>query len=690
MGSFAAGQYVPLPGDQAFPKPMSASHEGVSEGQTRGDDAPRSSEPTAFLSTTRVAEPAAVEDLPFRQILQNLPAAGYTTDAEGRITFFNEAAAALWGRRPKLLEDLWCGSWRLFFSDGSPMHHAQCPMALTVQTGQPIRGVEAIAERPDGSRYAFSPSPTPLFDKAGSLTGAVNMLVDVTAHKQAQEAAQRLAAIVASSDDAIIGKTLDGTITNWNEAAERLFGYTADEIIGRSILTLIPTDRQDEEAEIIGRIRQGERIHHYETVRQHKDGHLIDLSLTVSPIKRADGVIIGASKIARDITERKRAEALRQQHARRLEALNRVSRIISRDLDLDRIVQSVTDVATELSGAKFGAFFYNVHDDDGDAYLLYTLSGAPRESFETFGMPRSTAVFRPTFEGLEVVRSDDIRKDPRYGLNAPHQGMPLGHLPVVSYLAVPVISSSGDVLGGLFFGHDQPSKFEAETEILISGIAGQAAVAMDNARLHRAAQVEIEQRRRAEDAKELLLHEIKHRVKNTLATIQAMASQTFRKAPPEESEAFVSRLHALASAHDLLTQEGWEAISVANLVQRALRPFSGWDPQRINVVGPEIRVNSNKALLIAMALHELGTNAVKYGALSNEVGRIEVGWALGRDRAPARLKLRWTETGGPPMEPPTHKGFGSRMIERALKGERGEVHFDFAPTGLICTLEIAV
>lgn len=304
---------------------------------------------------------------------------------------------------------------------------------------------------------------------------------------QLEAARLRLAAIVESSDDAIISKRLDGTITSWNAGAERLFGYTGDEIIGRSVLTLIPEDRRDEEIRIVERISSGQHVAHFETVRRHKTGKLIDISLTVSPIKRDDGTIIGASKIARDITQKKRADELLLQQAERLEILNRVARIISRDLDLDRIVQAVTDEATAISGAQFGAFFYNVRDRGGESYQLLALSGAPREAFEKLGMPRNTAVFGPTFAGEGVVRSADIRRDPRYGRNAPRRGMPDAHLPVVSYLAVPVISVSGEVIGGLFFGHDQPDRFAPEVEGLISAIASQAAVAMDNARLHKAA-----------------------------------------------------------------------------------------------------------------------------------------------------------------------------------------------------------
>lgn len=264
-------------------------------------------------------------------------------------------------------------------------------------------------------------------------------------------AASRLAAIVEGSQDAIISKDLDGIIQTWNAGAQRLFGFEAHEVIGRSILILIPEDQQDEEPAILARIRRGERIEHYETERRRKDGSLVSISLTVSPIRDAEGNVIGASKIARDITERKRTELALEHQGRLLGELDRVSKLISQDLDVERTVQVVTDIATELAGAQFGAFFYNMVDEKGESYMLYTLSGAPRSAFETFGMPRNTAVFNPTFQGEGVVRSDDIRADARYGHNTPHHGMPKGHLPVVSYLAVPVIGRSGHVLGGLFF-----------------------------------------------------------------------------------------------------------------------------------------------------------------------------------------------------------------------------------------------
>lgn len=248
-------------------------------------------------------------DAHFRQVLDELPAAVYVTDAHGRITYFNEAAATLWGHRPVLGTSEWCGSWKLFWPDGRPLPHGECPMAMAIKERRPVRGLEAIAERPDGTRVPFEPYPNPIFDASGTLIGAVNMLIGTTDRRRADEVKHRLSSIVQFSDDAIISKNLDGIIETWNAGAERIFGYAAREVIGQSVEILIPPDRLHEEPQILDCIRRGERIDHYETVRRRKDGSLIDISLTVSPIINAAGTVIGASKIARDITERKRNEA---------------------------------------------------------------------------------------------------------------------------------------------------------------------------------------------------------------------------------------------------------------------------------------------------------------------------------------------------------------------------------------------
>jgi PAS domain S-box-containing protein len=214
---------------------------------------------------------------------------------------------------------------------------------------------------------------------------------------------------------------------------------------------------------------------------------------------------------------RRETEMKLREESRTLEILNRVGSTVAAELDLKRAVQIVTDAATELTGAAFGSFFYNVLDNSGGSYMLYTLSGVPQDAFERFPMPRNTAVFGPTFRGEGIVRVDDITQDPRYGHNAPHRGMPEGHLKVRSYLAAPVQSRGGEVVGGLFFGHPEPGVFTERAERILAGIAAQAAIAIDNARLYEAAQREIAERTKAQSALRELNETLERRVIETVA-----------------------------------------------------------------------------------------------------------------------------------------------------------------------------
>ena len=241
--------------------------------------------------------------------------------------------------------------------------------------------------------------------------------------------ARHLARVVESSDDAIVSKDLNGIITSWNRGAERIFGYAATEAVGRSIRMIVPEDRQGEEDEVLAKIRSGGTVDHYETIRKRKDGTLLTISLTVSPIRNDAGEIVGASKIARDISEWVELRERERAHAAITERLYEVGTILASDLDRDTVVQKVTDIGTELTTAEFGAFFYNVTDENShESYKLYTLTGARREAFEGFPHPRATEIFAPTFHGDGPVRLDDVTQDPRFGKNPPYNGLPVGHL----------------------------------------------------------------------------------------------------------------------------------------------------------------------------------------------------------------------------------------------------------------------
>ena len=253
------------------------------------------------------AQPAAAE-WQLQELLAALPVAAYATDADGKITAFNRRAVDLWGVEPELGQARWCGAWRLRWPGGQIVSPSESPLALALAGASGSGCMEAVVERPDGSRIPILSFPVLKRDAQGRVVGAMNTLMDISEQKRVLDAQPRLAAIVASSHDAIISKDLNGTITSWNGSAERVFGYTAEEIIGRSVTTLIPHDRRDEEPVILSRIRNGEVVDHFETIRLRKDGRLIPISLTISPVRNEDGEIVGISKIARDITDQMDSE----------------------------------------------------------------------------------------------------------------------------------------------------------------------------------------------------------------------------------------------------------------------------------------------------------------------------------------------------------------------------------------------
>ena len=500
-------------------------------------------------------------------------------------------------------------------------------------------------------------------------------------------------------------------------------------------------------------------------------------------------------------------EARLAEEVRKAQALARISEAVASSTDIDTCVQIVIDGACEISGAAFGAFFYNVVDPGGEFYTLYRLSGAAPEAFAQFPSPRKTELFAPTFDGTAVVRSDDITRDPRYGRNAPRRGMPEGHLPVRSYLAIPVANRRGEVLGGLFFGHPEPGRFSGRDETLMVGLGAQVAATIESIKLNsdaldelhqrrraeerlkfaldagrmgswdldvvtkayeasdlcklnygrrpdetftfadliatihpedrprilsaieaairygadydveyrvvhpngdlrwlhargRAAQtaddggvrrlagvsLDITERKRAEERQKLLVNELNHRVKNSLATVQSIAAQTLRSnATPEFfREAFETRLIALSQTHDLLTRESWAGASLREVFDVELHAMAGED--RVTFAyDADVRLNPKAAVALGMGIHELTTNAFKYGALSGADGRVAVNWSV----EDGVLRLTWTESDGPPVVPPARRGFGARLLERGLAAElSGGVELTYDASGLVCQMAL--
>ncbi|ARO33303.1 sensor histidine kinase/response regulator hybrid protein (plasmid) [Rhizobium sp. NXC14] len=278
-------------------------------------------------------------------------------------------------------------------------------------------------------------------------------------------------------------------------------------------------------------------------IPMRRDGRTEDTWFTFSytPLRDDDGAIAGILCATLDVTDQvaaKRGEKLALEELRAkseaLAVVNQAGAAITVEPDVERLTQIVVDAGVTLTGAEFGAFFYNVDDGEGGSYMLYALSGVERKNFEKFPMPRNTKVFEPTFSGEGIVRSDDILLDPRYGQNPPHAGMPKGHLPVRSYLAVPVKSRDGSVIGGLFFGHGEPGRFSQAAEASLVSLAGQSAVAIDNIRLFRAAKIEIDQRRHMEDQLRKLNDMLEVRVAAEIADRQ-QAEAALRQSQKMES-----------------------------------------------------------------------------------------------------------------------------------------------------------
>jgi PAS domain S-box-containing protein len=387
-----------------------------------------------------------------------------------------------------------------------------------VETWELIAGTPALDDHRKADIRAVQ--STPLMSRGGQLVGMISThwrnphqpderslrMLDILARqaadliesKQAQAAAQQLAAIVESSDDAIITKDLSDNITSWNKGAERIFGYLAEEAIGKHITIVIPPGYRDEEDKIIERIRRGQRVEHYETVRQRKHGSLIDISLTVSPIKNQQGKIVGASKIARDISGRKRAEA-----------------------------QIVT-----------------------------------------------------------------------------------------------------------------------------------------------------------------LAREAEHRTKNILANVQATVHLSRSETPEGLKRSIEGRIQALANVHRLFVQSRWAGADLQSVIQEELSPYSQGQEKRASIDGPALLLQPDMAQAIAVTLHELTTNAAKYGALSVPEGRVQIEWSRIPD---GKVRLRWTETNGPPAKRPTRPDFGTHAMESMIRDHlAGELNFDWQTSGLICEIKFAM
>jgi PAS domain S-box-containing protein len=561
--------------------------------------------------------PSTKNEKRLHDLLHALPAAVYTTDATGRITYYNRAAAELWGSEPMIGAAEWNGgSWKLFWPDGTPLPRAQSLMAIALKEKHAVRGMEAIAERSDGTCVPFVLFPTPLRNDEGEIVGAVNMLVDITEHKHSEEIAQRLAAIVESSDDAIISKDLNGIITSWNRGAERIFGYTPEEVIGKPVTVLIPPERHDEEPAILERLRRGERIDHYETIRMRKNGSRIDISLTVSPIRNAAGKVIGASKIARDITERKRG-----------------------DVALRRAEEKLRDFIENAS--------VSMHGVGPDGIIIW----ANRTEMEMLGFTPEEYIGHhiAEFHADQQVIEDILRRL-------------TNRETLVNY----------------------ESSLRCKDGSIRHALINSNVYWEDDKFIHtRCFTRDITEHKQNEARITILAREAEHRAKNVLATVQASVRLSQSDTPDGLRKAIDGRIQALANVHRLFAESRWSGAELHTMVEQELAAYCPDKEGRARINGPKLLLEPSKAQTIAVTLHELATNAAKYGALSVRDGRVEVEWSIASD---GQLVLRWRETGGPPIESPTRRGFGTRVMDGMIRQLNGEMRFDWHSDGLTCEI----
>jgi PAS domain S-box-containing protein len=472
------------------------------------------------------------------------------------------------------------------------------------------------------------PYPTPLFDETGALTGAVNVLVDIGERKQVEQERQRLAAIVDSSDDAIVSKDLCGIITSWNPGAERLFGYAAEEMIGKSITLLIPPNLLQEETGILERVASGQRVEHFETTRLHKDGTPVRISITVSPIRNAKGMVVGASKIARDITERKLAEqALTERNAQ---------------------------LALAGQAALVGSYAYDVNKGTMQVSEGYVaIHGLPAGTTET-----SYSEWRARVHPEDLGWAEGSRNQAFANLWREDKG------------EYRIVLSTGEVRwierrGSISYGENGcPER--------VVGV-----------------NIDVTERKRAEERQRLLVAELNHRVKNTLATVSSVVSHTAigSRSVANFVAALDGRIRSMASTQELLSSSRWQGISLTELIRRELAPYA--TSHNVKISGAEVVLRPEAGQAMAMVLHELATNAAKYGALSAKAGSVSIRWDRRLNGQPSCLVLEWQEIGGPPVLTPNKSGFGTRTIRDLVPYELGgTVDLTLPPEGARCRIKL--
>jgi len=450
----------------------------------------------------------------FQTVLASIGDAVIATDRQSRVVFLNPVAAEFtgWPEAEALGQDITV-VFRIV--NEVTRQTVENPITRVLREGTVVGlANQTLLLSRDGVERPIDDSAAPIYDAQGQLLGVVLVFRDVTERRRAEAARTHLAAIVESSDDAIISKTLEGIITSWNRAAERLYGYTAAEMIGQPIARLIPPDLADDFPMIMTRLRRGECIEHYETQRLARDGTRIDVALTISPLRDHTGQIIGASKIARDITARKQAEAELARRRQETALLTDVAQGLSASLELETVLQRIVTGAQELCGSE--RVLLALREPGTDTLTGRYEVGTPPMAYTGLRIAPGQGLGGQVLRTGRPWRTADYATDPRFGKEYLAGARAEGRLAV---LAVP-IRMAARVEGLLYASNPASRPFTDRDEVILVRLAAHAAVALQNADLYQQVQAELAARRTAEAALAQAAAELEQRVADRTAALQ--------------------------------------------------------------------------------------------------------------------------------------------------------------------------
>ncbi|MDT3232740.1 PAS domain-containing sensor histidine kinase [Pseudomonas sp. rhizo25] len=690
-------------------------------------------------------------------LLDVIPGAIYLCDRDGWLVRFNSDAVDLWGRTPALGKhgDRYCGSYRLYTTDGAPLAVDECPMASTLNAGLCARNQEVMIERPDGSRFVALMNIRTLRDRHGEIQGAINCFQDVSAHHAiAEELRRKSSDLEDFFENSAVGLHIvsgEGIILRANKAELSLLGYCADEYIGRHITEF----HVDEPVigDILHKLGSGDCLNSYPARLRAKDGTIRHVAIT-SNGRFEDGKFFNTRCFTIDVTRVHDAETGRQESDDRLAATYEAATIGIAEAGEDGRLLRVNDALCTMLGRSREqllamTFLDYTHPDsvEQDAALYARQVAGELDNYvlrkravkldgqALYLDVHSSSVRAPDGRfryGVRVIQDVTLAREMENRVRESERHMRdlLEAMPAAVYTtdaegritffnrAAVELSGRTPQLGdlwcvtwklfntdGSFLPHDQcPMAVALKENRAIRGVEA-VAERPDGTRvpftpyptpLHDAdgnligainMLVDITERKQAEDRQKNLIDELNHRVKNTLATVQSLASQTARNAQDAKDgyTRFEARLLALSRAHDLLTKRHWGLTPLGVLAQEVLVPVFGHDSGRVVIAGDAIEVDTRVALNLTMTLNELAINALKYGAMSTDAGTLSVSWSVRPQPSGALLAVDWREQGGPAVSTPEREGLGSRLMKRCIERDLGgSFELDFAREGVHC------